>query len=153
MKITRYKHNSDFSYTLGMTLTIELLRCRPETVIQVYISPRAQESEAMQELRALCGQRGIPALESEKAFNILSPKGNCFVIGVFRKFSAPVRRDCHLVLVNPSDAGNIGNIMRSCIGFGITDLAVVRPAVDLFDPKAVRASICTLHIMTVLPRI
>ncbi len=45
-----------------------------------------------------------------------------------------------MVLVNPSDAGNLGTIIRSCVGFGITNLAMIEPAADIFHPKVVRAS-------------
>ena len=34
----------------------------------------------------------------------------------------------------------MGTIIRTCAGFGITDIAVVPPAVDMYDPKTVRAS-------------
>ena len=43
-------------------------------------------------------------------------------------------------MVNPGDMGNLGTIIRTMIGFGIEDLAIIRPGVDIFDPKAIRAS-------------
>ena len=49
-----------------------------------------------------------------------------------------------MVLVNPSNAGNLGTIIRSCLGFGYKDIAIIRPAVDIFDPKTVRASMGAL---------
>ena len=36
--------------------------------------------------------------------------------------------------------GNMGTIIRTCVGFGIKNLAVIEPAVDIFNPKVVRAS-------------
>lgn len=142
MKIQRYRHENPLSYALGMTLTFELLRGLPGQARQVFISPQAEQNAALAELEALCAEKNIPveAERSEKAFNILSPKGNCFVIGVFEKFENPLKEGRHIVLVNPSDAGNLGTILRTALGFGLPDIAVVRPAVDLFDPKVVRAS-------------
>ena len=81
---------------------------------------------------------------NDKAFNILSPKGNCFVIGEFRKFAGMLSEGSHIVLVNPSDAGNLGTILRTAAGFGVTDIAIIKPAVDHFDPKTVRASMGAL---------
>ena len=49
-----------------------------------------------------------------------------------------------MVLVNPSNAGNLGTILRSCLGFGYKDIAIIRPGVDIFDPKTVRASMGAL---------
>ena len=45
-----------------------------------------------------------------------------------------------MVLVNPSNAGNMGTIMRSALGFGVERIAIIPPAVDHFDPKTIRAS-------------
>ena len=45
--------------------------------------------------------------------------------------------------------GNFGTIARTMVGFGITDLALIRPAVDCFDPKAVRASMGAVFLLNV----
>ena len=84
---------------------------------------------------------GVPVVESEKAFNILSPKENCFTIGEFDKFQEHIdgARN-HIVLVNPPNSGNLGTIMRDVAAFDCADLIIIRPAVDPFDPKTVRAS-------------
>lgn len=46
----------------------------------------------------------------------------------------------HVVLHHVSDGGNLGTVIRTCLGFGIQDLAIIRPAVDFFDPHVLRAS-------------
>lgn len=46
----------------------------------------------------------------------------------------------HVVLHNPSDVGNVGTILRSALGFGFRDVAIIRPGVDPFDPRVLRAS-------------
>ena len=38
-------------------------------------------------------------------------------------------------------------IIRSCVGFGVDNLAVIEPAVDLFHPKVVRASMGAIFKM------
>ena len=45
-----------------------------------------------------------------------------------------------MVLHNPSDCGNVGTILRTALGFGVEDVALIRPCVDVFDPRVVRAS-------------
>lgn len=84
MKISKYRHDGDYSYTLGATLTIELLKCIPEAVEEVFINSKTESNDT---LNALCEKFSIKMTVSDKVFNILSPKGNCFVIGVFRKSS------------------------------------------------------------------
>ncbi|MCK9368857.1 TrmH family RNA methyltransferase [Candidatus Dojkabacteria bacterium] len=40
--------------------------------------------------------------------------------------------------------GNIGTIIRTMSGFGINDLALIRPAADIFDPMIVRSAMGAL---------
>lgn len=87
---------------------------------------------------------------SEKAFNKLKEKGNDHIIGVFYKFEDELKQDSpHIVLVNPSDQGNLGNIMRSMLAFGYKDLAIITPAADNFAPKAVRASMGSIFAIRI----
>ncbi len=135
--VKKYKKESDASYTLGATVTMELLRRKPDFARTVYVSPRSNISAVTE----LADRLGVKTEVSEKPFNILNAKGNCFVIGEFNKFAAPIRAEKnHIVLVNPSDGGNLGTIMRDVAAFDCADLAVIKPAVDPFDPKTVRAS-------------
>ena len=140
MKVSSYKKENDITYSLGATVTMEYLNVRPDLVEGVIIHPRFDSSDTKSKINDICSSRGIAVEVSEKPFNILSKKGNCFVIGVIRKQKEEIGQGCHVVLVNPSDAGNMGTIIRTCAGFGITDIAVVPPAVDMYDPKTVRAS-------------
>ena len=45
-----------------------------------------------------------------------------------------------ILLANPSDCGNLGTILRTALGFGVEDIALIRPCADVFDPRTVRAS-------------
>ena len=63
------------------------------------------------------------------------------VVGVFDKFSCELNNSKpHVLLVNPSDMGNMGTIIRSILGFGIKDLSIISPCADIFNPKTIRAS-------------
>lgn len=140
IKLQRYKHDLSVSYALGATLTFELLRCRKDLVTRVFIQQDTRDEGGIHEILAFCRENGIPIVESDKAFNLLSPKGNCYVIAEFRKEEARLKGGDHIVLVNPSDAGNLGTIVRTATGFGMTSLAIVRPAVDFYDPRVIRAT-------------
>ena len=137
----RYKREDPVSYALGITLTFELLKFAPETARRVYIHSLMEHGESYDKLMSLCKDLKVETVFSDKPFNILSQKENCYVIGEFDKKFTPLDENAsHIVLNNPSNAGNLGTIMRSAAGFGITDLAIIRPAVDPYDPKTVRAS-------------
>lgn len=136
----KYKKDAEFSYTLGITLTIELLKTMPKQVERVYFHSDF-DGNAKEIISNLCENNNIDVVYSNKIFHILSDKDNCFCIGEFRKFTKAIEKDAnHLVLVNPADAGNMGTILRSALGFGVTNICIVKPAVDVFNPKVVRAS-------------
>lgn len=137
----RYRKENTMSYSLGLTLTFELLKFKTEFVQKVYVHSAMKQGDTLDKLVDLCKNAGIEMVYTDKIFHVLSGKENCYVIGEFRKFPEILdQRDSHIVLVNPSNAGNMGTIMRSALGFGINQIAVIRPAVDVFDPKVVRAS-------------
>ena len=138
--VKRYKKEENESYTLGTTLTIELLKNKPEKVKIVLLHSHIDGSGA-EEIKSICAQKNIPYETNDKAFNILSQKENCFSIGIFEKFTDDIEKEKdHLVLVNPSNSGNLGTIMRTALGFGVKDIAIITPSVDVFDPKTVRSS-------------
>ena len=142
--VKKYKKDSKVSYTLGITLTIELLNKKIEYVNRVYVHSKIIKNEAFFYIENKCRENGISLEYSDKAFNILSSKENCFVIGEFRKFDTVISKNNNIVLVNPSNAGNLGTIIRTMVGFGINDLIIISPAVDIYDPKCVRASMGAL---------
>lgn len=137
----RYKKDSEVSYALGITLTFELLYNKAGYVTKVYIHSECKQGEAFKRLKDLCRKHQIEMVYTDKIFHVLSQKENCYVIGEFKKFEETLMPNkSHVVLVNPSNAGNLGTIMRSALGFGMNQIAVIRPAADIFDPKTVRAS-------------
>jgi TrmH family RNA methyltransferase len=143
--LKRYKKDMEHSYSLGAAPTIELLKNVPECVIKVIISNRLDKDSNIDIIFDICEKWNIPIETNEKAINRISKKGNCFVIGVFEKFTKKVENDSsHVILVNPSNMGNLGTIIRTCVGFGINNLVLITPCVDIFDPKVVRASMGAL---------
>ena len=101
-------------------------------------------------IETLCKENGIPVRENDKTIARLSDKENVFIIGVFRKYEDTLASDRpHLMLVNPGNMGNAGTIFRTCLAFGIHDVAIITPGIDRFHPKAVRASMGALFSLRV----
>ena len=50
MKIEKYRSNLDYSYTIGIQLTLELLKLRPNDVMSIYLSSviTSQEEKEIQ---------------------------------------------------------------------------------------------------------
>ena len=137
----RYRKEQESSYALGITLTFEMLLHKAEYAKRVYVHSACRKGEAYDRLEHMCHKLQVEMVHTDKIFHILSQKENCFIIGEFRKFPPGLQGDAsHVVLVNPSNGGNMGTIIRSALGFGIPRLSIIRPGVDIFDPKVVRAS-------------
>jgi len=141
MKLARYKNSSPYSYALGATLTFELLNCHPELIQRVFLRPNIKHGTDLQQIIEQLEKRHINVLESTKAFNVLEAKDSCLLAAEFQKPINELESSAnHVVLVNPSDAGNLGTIMRSAAAFGFQNLAIILPAVDAYNPKTIRAS-------------
>ena len=138
MEILKYKKEYDYSYSLGAFPTIELLKNRPNEVIKVLIHSSFSNENVLNEIHSLIDDKRI--IINDKLINKLSDKENVYVIGVFKKYSTTLDNDNHLVLYNPSNMGNLGTIIRSALGFNFHNIAIIRPGVDYFDPKAIRSS-------------
>lgn len=137
-----YKKEYDYSYTLGAYATIEMILTRPQIVHCVYIHTSYQDKAS---LEALCQKNNITFIYDDKVFARVSKKENCYVLGVFHKYIDKLDiAKPHIVLVNPSDMGNLGTIIRIAAGFCICNIGIITPAADIFNPKTVRASMGSL---------
>jgi len=139
--LKKYNKKSDVSYSIGVFPTIELLQNRGRAVLKVVISPKGHKNKGVEKIISLCKKIGVRVEESQKSIDFLSKSGNTYAIGVYKKFQSLLNAENnHLVLVNPEDMGNLGTICRSMLAFGFRDLAIIKPAVDVFNPKVCRAS-------------
>jgi TrmH family RNA methyltransferase len=144
MRLKRYNKTLGYSYTFGMYPTIELLKSKPETVAKVITHSRLSDEEGYRIINTIAEKHGIPSECNDRLIDRLSPKDICYVVGVFNKFYPEIGDGNHLVLVNPGNSGNLGTIIRSMLAFDFNDLAVIRPAVDIFHPDTIRASMGAL---------
>ncbi|MGI5851862.1 MAG: TrmH family RNA methyltransferase [Clostridiales bacterium] len=141
MMVKPYKKGFDYSYTLGVFPTIELLQNQPGIVKEVVLHSGGIQNQGMDRIIELCKRHGIKLETNDKLVNRLSKKENCYAIGVFSKLPGYLSgASNHIVLVNPSDMGNLGTIIRTAVGFGFTDIGIISPAVDAYNPKVIRGS-------------
>jgi RNA methyltransferase, TrmH family len=143
MKITpkEYKKDFKYSYASGVFATLELLKTQPKEVLRVFLNKHGEKNKGLDQIIELCQQHSIPIEWADGLIMKLSHSENCYALGVFNKYSSPLEdNQNHVVLVNPSDMGNMGTIIRTMVGFGFKNLVIIRPGADIFDPKVVRAS-------------
>ncbi|MCI6376535.1 MAG: TrmH family RNA methyltransferase [Clostridiales bacterium] len=135
-----YSADLPYSYAPGVFPSMALMQNAPERALRLLLSERAQ-GEGVEKLRALCREHHVREETADKALSRISGKQNCYAAVVFEKWQSGLAPDGpHVVLHHPMDEGNLGSIQRTLLGLGIPDIAVIRPAADVFDPKVVRAT-------------
>jgi TrmH family RNA methyltransferase len=81
------------------------------------------------------------------------PQGIAATFPVFANTLADLRltgRELVVVLDRPQDPGNLGGLIRTADAVGASGALILEPAVDLFDPKAIRASMGSLFNLPVV---
>ncbi len=145
-----YHSGLDYSYAPGVFPSLECLKNRPDVARRLLVSSQSGKNEGVHTLISLCESLHIRVEEADRALSRISGKENCYAAVVFEKFQGNLSMDGpHVVLDHPSDAGNLGTILRTALGFQIMDIAIIRPAADAFDPKVIRASMGALFSLNV----
>lgn len=148
--LENYSRELDYSYAPGFFPSMEALKKRPETVRRVLLHSKLTPSPGVDELLTLCARHFVRTETADKALARVSGKENCFAAAVFDKAQGtPDLKRNHLVLHCPGDKGNLGTILRSALGFGFYDIAIIRPAADYFDPHVIRASMGALFSLRI----
>ena len=145
-----YRNELDYSYAPGIFPAMECLLHRPESVRRLLVHSAAVGRDGIEKLIALAETHRIRIEEADRVLARISGKENCWAAAVFTKFSDILQNDGpHVVLHCPGDSGNVGTILRTALGLGIEDVALIRPCVDVFDPRTVRASMGSLFRLRV----
>ena len=149
-KLEPYSKKLDYSYALGVFPALKLMENHPEKAFRLLLSPEGLDNQGVIKLREICGKLGVREEMAEKVLRRESQKGNCFAAVAFEKYTLdPDPEKTHAVLCQISDGGNAGTAMRSLLGFGLHDAALVRPCVDVFDPHVLRSSMGAFFHMRV----
>ena len=103
------------------------------------------KSDGISEILDICKRENIPFEENDKLIDRIAYKENTYVVGVFEKYEEELESEKnHIVLVNPSNTGNLGTIIRTMVGFGFKNLAIVGSGVDVFSPKVISSTMGNL---------
>lgn len=144
-----YAADLPYSYATGVFPSVQLMTVAPERATRLLLSERA-EGEGVEKLRALCRAHGVREETADRALARLSGKQNCYAAVVFEKWQAQLSPQApHVVLHHPMDEGNLGTILRTLLGLGLREIAVIRPAADPFEPRVVRASMGAIFSLNV----
>lgn len=145
IKIKAYKKEFDYSYTIGAYPTIELLKNKLHMVRELIVHSKFADISTVH-----AASDHIEITYNDKIFERVGVNDNSFILGVFSKYDMQLNADRpHIVLVNPSDMGNLGTIIRTVLGLGYKDIAIITPAADIWNPKTVRASMGAIFKMNI----
>ena len=137
----KYNKELEYSYSFGTFPTYELVNNMPNNCIKVAFHSALKDSSDILKLKELLESKNIPFEYNDKFVNKVRDKDSILTIGVFKKYTQNLdENQNHLVLHNPSDFGNVGTIIRTALGFGFNNIALIKPCADIFNPKTVRAS-------------
>ena len=140
-KLEAYDKSLDYSYAPGIFPATECLKNAKARCLRLLVSSASGNSAGACSLREAALEAGIRGEVADRALERISKKENCFAAMVYKKQEGSFSADApHIVLVNPSDSGNLGTILRTALGFGLANIAIIRPAVDSDDPRVTRAS-------------
>ena len=140
-KLESYDKSLDYSYAPGIFPATECLINAKERCLRLLLSSASEKSEGARKLRERAEEAGIRVEIADRALERISKKENCFAAMVYKKAEGVFDHDHpHVVLHHPSDSGNMGTILRTALGFGLRNIAIIRPAVDSDDPRVTRAS-------------
>lgn len=149
-KLEPYSKKLPYSYALGAFPSLMLLEAKPDAALRLLLHPDGMENEGVVKLRRRCAELGVREEQAERVLRRESKKDNCFAGLVFEKYESTLAPDqCHAVLCQISDSGNVGTALRSLLGFGVRDVALIRPCVDVFEPHVLRASMGAFYKMRV----
>lgn len=140
-KLESYDKSLDYSYAPGIFPATECLKNAPERCLRLLLSSASEHSDGARSLREQAQALGVRVEIADRALERISRKENCFAAMVYKKAEGVFDDEApHVVLHHPSDSGNLGTILRTALGFGLRNIAIIRPAVDSDDPRVTRAS-------------
>ena len=142
-----YDKKLGYSYCLGVYPCMLLLENRPKSALRLLLSDISR-GEGVDALREKCSSLGVREEIAPKALKRISGKDNCYAALAFEKFEGELKKDRpHAVFHNISDSGNLGTSLRSAVGFGYEDVALIRPCADVFEPHTLRASMGAFFLL------
>lgn len=150
MKYSKYNKELDYTYVIGGFAVYEVLSRRPKNVRALLVHKDITKNEQYDSIIAMAKKHGVKIIEASSEIEKISGKGNVYMVCVIDKYVDHIQYDQNtVVLVNPSDSGNLGTIIRVMLGMGYKNLAIIKPCVDYFDPKVIRSSMGSIFSINI----
>lgn len=123
-----------------------------EDILEVYVAENALEQvpqrKEIQEKLVRTGFETVSSQVFQKMSDTQTPQGILCVIRqrIWRLETLLQAPDpLFLVLEGLQDPGNLGTIVRSCEGAGVTGIFMDKETVDIYNPKVIRATMGSVY--------
>jgi len=147
-RLKPYLKKLDYTYAYGVHPVLELMKKRPDNVLKLVFHSKGQSNQGIRKLHVLSEKLNIPTEVNDRAIKKISMKENTYVVGIFEKYQTHLHNNTnHILLHHARNMGNIGTIIRTMLGFGFYDLALIRPSADIFHPRLVRSTMGAIFKM------
>jgi len=137
----RHRPFEAHSYALGEWAVLEALRHRPQAVRAVLLDP-ALRAVRRARLVLAADAAGVAWRDDERALRALRHRSDARALVLLEV--SPDELDPtadHVALVATRNAGNLGAVLRTALGFDVRDVAVIGSTLDPWSPHVLRASL------------
>ncbi|MES2907179.1 MAG: RNA methyltransferase [Pseudomonadota bacterium] len=149
LRLKKYRNESNLFIAEGARTLIEALELGHQPKAIAYLGASQDEPHVKRIIDAVKAAGGLCLEVNEEVLNKISERENPqTVVGVFEQRwghlqSLQVDKQI-LVLEDIRDPGNLGTILRTCDGFGVTQVVLAGNCTDPYGIEAVRASMGSL---------
>jgi len=143
MKIN-YKKSST-TYSIGVFPTIELISNHSVQIKKIYMSNKSDQNRGVQKIIKYAKNKNIPVSRDDNFVRRVSGMENAYIVAEFYKYESKLEPNTnHILLISINDMGNTGTILRTSLAFNVQNVGLIKPCVNIFDPKVIRASMGSL---------
>lgn len=119
-----------------------------EQVLQVYVSTSFLQEDTHRKLLEDCRYEEVSDAVFKSVSDTQTPQGILAVIRMPEYSFEELLKEEHthlLILEGVQDPGNLGTMLRTGEGAGITGVIMSRTTVDLFNPKTIRSTMGSIY--------
>lgn len=119
-----------------------------DLMVKAYVSEELYEKGTLQEKLELVAYEVLTKEVFDHVADTKTPQGVlCVVKQPVYKLEDLISGECPLVLIleNLQDPGNLGTMMRTGEGAGVTGILMTKGCVDLFNPKTIRSTMGSIY--------
>ena len=140
----RHRPGDASSYALGEWAVLEALRHRPDAVREVLLDPLLDASRRARLILA-ADAAGVDWRDDERALRALRAlrhRSDARALALLDATADALDPTTdHVALIGTRNAGNLGAVLRTALGFDLRDVAVIGSPLDPWSPHVLRASL------------